>query len=96
MDKDKFKQLLTTQFNVVDGDAPINVQKVSYGDVMFSIEQMKIQIDTKIQAQEEMQIEYYNENNNTLSDVCSAKIKCYIEAREMLDKIQQQIYKKVL
>ncbi len=84
MDKDKFKQLLTTQFNVVDGDAPINVQKVSYGDVMFSIEQMK------------MQIQYYNENNNTLSDVCSAKIKCYIEAREMLDKIQQQIYKKVL
>ena len=96
MDKDKFKQLLTTQFNVVDGDAPINVQKVSYGDVMFSITKHQTHLEAKMLANEELIIEYTQENNTEMIQYCQGKIEAYKECKDMLDQIQEQIYKKVL
>ncbi|QDP49719.1 MAG: hypothetical protein Unbinned1953contig1002_34 [Prokaryotic dsDNA virus sp.] len=96
MDKDKFKELLTTQFNVVDGDAPINVQKVTFGDVMFNIEKYKTYLENKISANKELKIQYTQEDNTEMIHYCQGKINTYNETKDMLDDIQQQIYKKVL
>lgn len=74
----------------------VDVQKVSFGDVMFLIEKEKAGLDARIQAITEMQIEYKKEGDMVMYEVCNAKIQCYLLNIESLNEIQSAIYKKVL
>ena len=96
MDKDKFKELLTTQYNVVDGDAPINVQKIRFGDIMFNIWKEQTHLESKISANEELIIEYTQQNNIEMVQYSQGKIEAYKETLNILDSISHSIYKKVL
>ena len=84
MDKDKFKELLTTQYNVVDGDAPINVQKIRFGDIMFNIWKEQTHLESKISANEELIIEYTQENNIEMVQYSQGKIEAYKETLNIL------------
>ncbi|MHA2342746.1 MAG: hypothetical protein ACXADW_12785 [Candidatus Hodarchaeales archaeon] len=84
-----FKELAKEHYGV-------DVQKVSFGDVMFLIEKEKAGLDARIQAITEMQIEYKNEGDMVMYEVCNAKIECYLINIESLNEIQSAIYKKVL
>ena len=95
LNKDYFKQMAKQHYGI---DMP-KVQKVAFGDVMFNIEQKKQAYNVKIQACEEMLIEYNNSNEDI--DVCmrhsiQGRIDTYKEAIEHLEDIQHEIYKKVL
>jgi len=95
LNKDYFKQMAKQNYGI---DMP-KVQKVAFGDVMFNIEQKKYEYNVKIEACEEMLIEYTQSDEDI--DVCmkyhiQARIDTYKEAIEHLEDIQQQIYKKVL
>jgi hypothetical protein len=95
LNKDYFKQMAKQHYGV---DMP-KVEKVSFGDVMFNIEQKKHAYNVKIQACEEMLIEY-TQSDDTI-DVCmkhslQGKIDTYKESILDLDEIQNAIYKKVL
>ena len=84
-----FKELAKEHYGV-------DVQKVSFGDVMFLIEQEKAGLDARIEAITEMQIEYKKEDDMVMFEVCNAKIECYLNSIQSLEKVQSAIYKKVL
>jgi glycyl-tRNA synthetase alpha subunit len=95
LNKDYFKQMAKQHYGV---EMP-KVEKVSFGDVMFNIEQKKHAYNAKIRACEEMLIEYTQSDNEL--DVCmkhtlQGRIDTYKEAIQHLDEIQHAIYKKVL
>lgn len=87
--KDYFKELAKDHYG-------IKVERVSYGDVMFAIEQEKYAIDIKIAAQEEMLVEYMNKGEEDLATFSQGKIHAYQDRKEALEKMQNTIYKKVL
>ena len=89
LNRNYFKELAKEHYGV-------DVQKVSFGDVMFLIEKEKAGLDARIQAITEMQIEYKNEGDMVMYEVCNAKIECYLLNIESLNEIQSAIYKKVL
>lgn len=89
MTKKEFMDLAKKEYGV-------DIQKVSFGDVMFLIEKEKAGLDARIQAITEMQIEYKDEGDMVMYEVCNAKIECYLLNIESLNEIQSAIYKKVL
>lgn len=88
LNKNYFKDLAKEHYGV-------DVQKVSFGDVMFLIEQEKAALDLRIQTQTEMQIEYKLEDNMVMYQVCNTKIECYLLNIESLNEMQSLIYKKI-
>lgn len=95
LNKDYFKKMAKQHYGV---NMP-NVEKVAFGDVMFNIEQKKYTLNAKIQACEEMCMQYNNSDDDL--DVCTkhtlqGRIDTYKEAIQHLEDIQHAIYKKVL
>jgi adenylate kinase len=74
----------------------INVQKVRFGDIMFNIWKEQTHLEAKILANEEMIIEYTQENNTEMIQYCQGKIEAYKETLNILDNISHSIYKKIL
>jgi hypothetical protein len=95
LNKDYFKQMAKQHYGI---DIP-KVEKVAFGDVMFNIEQKKQAYNVKIQACEEMLVEYMQSVSDDTIDMqhtIQSKIDVYKEAIQHLDEIQYAIYKKVL
>tara|TARA_R100001443_G_scaffold2640_1_gene8635 strand:+ start:58 stop:351 length:294 start_codon:yes stop_codon:yes gene_type:complete len=95
LNKDYFKQMAKQHYGI---DMP-KVEKVAFGDVMFNIEQKKHEYNVKIQACEEMLVEYMQSVSDDTIDMqlhIQARIDTYKEAIQHLDEIQYAIYKKVL
>ena len=74
----------------------INIQKVRFGDIMFNIWKEQTHLEAKITANEEMIIEYTQENNTEMIQYCQGKIEAYKETLNILDNISHSIYKKIL
>jgi len=53
----------------------INIQKVRFGDIMFNIWKEQTHLEAKITANEEMIIEYTQENNIEMIQYCQGKIE---------------------
>jgi len=94
LDKDYFQKL----GELYNNDKP-KVEKVAFGDVMFSLDQLIFKYKAKLQACEEMQLEYVHSDDTV--DVCmkhslQSKIESYQENIEDLQNIQNNLYKKTL
>ena len=94
LDKDYFQKL----GELYNNDLP-KVEKVAFGDVMFLLNELIFKYKAKLQACEEMQLEYVLSDDTV--DICmkhslQSKIEQYQENIEDLQNIQNNIYKKTL
>jgi hypothetical protein len=74
----------------------INIQKVRFGDIMFNIWKEQTYLEAKLTANQELIIEYTQENNTEMIQYYKGKIEVYKETLNILDNISHSIYKKVL
>lgn len=94
LDKDYFQKL----GELYNNDLP-KVEKVAFGDVMFLLNELIFKYKAKLQACEEMQLEYLQSDD--VHDTCmkhalQSKIETYQENIEDLQNIQNNLYKKTL
>ncbi len=94
LDKDYFQKL----GELYNNDKP-KVEKVAFGDVMFSLDELIYKYKAKLLACEEMQLEFVQSDD--VHDTCmkhalQSKIETYQEAIDDLQSIQNYLYKKTL